>query len=155
MNPNEQPEYPLWDDLSNTNWVENRGQCSTTLGFWSLAKVVERDVQQANALPEQLRGQHTFSFERNEKSAVEPFFRVIKRHQNFPSTMEGPCVVFVQKLTHIEITCQGHPVHGSTPIRVTPSWDAKRHQCHWWIDKTHYDLWQVSQEVLGDLFFTQ
>ena len=146
-----QENYSLLNDQPIPDWVKDRGNCTTTLGFHALEKIVERDVQQANELSPQLRGHARFHVECNGQ-ALEPAFRVIRRVDAFPD-MEGSNVVFVKKQTYIEITCSTHPTYGKAPILVIPSWDAKNHQCHWSIDKTPYAIWQVSQEVLSHLFF--
>lgn len=143
-------DYPLWNDRPVSEWVKNRGNCTTTLGFRGLANIVERDVDHANQLPEPIRGPYRFIFERNGQ-VREPVFRVTRRTEGHPEKLNWPSVMFVQKSTCIEISGHGHP----NPILVVPTWDAENHCCLWWINKVHYALWQISQEALGDFFFTQ
>lgn len=133
------------------HWVRDRGCCTLTATFASLHDVVKRDVEEANALPEDVRHDATFQFEVNGQGPM-PRFSVTRTRVVSGYAPQVVTVLFTQGRSEIvvESTATRPAVE---PFQVIPSWNARANQCELRVKDESVELWQVSQRALERLFF--
>ena len=124
------------------SWVSGRSECKLDLTFEALTQVVRRDVEEMNGLLASDRSDRTFRIDSNDEG-VTPFFRVY-------AEPDGPSVTFDLKRSAIVIgTYEGN-------LFVQPRWEPSASKCRLYVknDGNHpYEVWQISQLALIDLFF--
>lgn len=120
-------------------WVLERARCNLALKFQALHDVVERDVEDANALPEMKAAGVRFDME-TELGGTKPVFGV----KRIDRKGEGPVLYFVRESRTIRIADQ---------FEVTVRWEASTAACRLLIEEKPYEIWEISQKVLAPLFF--
>ena len=131
------------------NWVAERAECKIDLLYDALCQVVERDVAEANKLPPDLRGGFTYSVERTDEGTM-PLLRVYRSREGKPAGPAQPVATFSQSQASIHVTAAGT---GGFPAR--PEWVDQTSSCFLSIGGTPYKVWELSQRVLGPLFFQE
>ncbi|MCY4354283.1 MAG: hypothetical protein OXC09_05790 [Truepera sp.] len=129
------------------NWVAKRGECNLELIFEVLSQVVTRDVAEANKLPAESRQGFQFKVERNGEG-ITPMLRVSRFVGGNPAAPDRYHVTFEKSVLTIRVH---RPP--STPLLARPEWDDEAQSCRLYIDERPYKVWEVSQRVLGPLFF--
>ena len=122
------------------SWVTKRAECNLDLIFEALSQIVTRDVGEMNALPESKRNGYTYKVETN-SDGVFPIIRVGK----VSSAGEEVRAVFFQLKRDF--------IHTNASGNVHVRWDQEANACQLLINENRYEVWQVSQWVLGPLFF--
>ena len=123
------------ENIQPPHWVKKRAECSLDLIYAALCQLVERDVEEMNALPESQRQSRTFRLEKNTDGDY-PILRVL------PS--EGDSSVFFQRKRDVIY------INGKT---VCVRWDNEIGSCRLALDDEQLEVWQVSQRALEPLFF--
>ena len=127
------------------NWVAERAECKIDLLYDALCQVVERDVAEANKLPPDLRGGFTYSVERNDEGTM-PLLRVYRSQEGASAE---PVATFSQSQASIHVTA----MTGNCLAR--PEWVEQSRSCFLSISGTRHQVWELSQRVLGPLFFQE
>ena len=130
------------------NWVAERAECKIDLLYDALCQVVERDVAEANKLPPDLRGGFTYSVERNDEGTM-PLLRVYRSREGNPAGPAQPVANFSQSQASIRVTAET----GNFLARL--EWVDQTRSCFLSIDGTRYKVWELSQRVLGPIFFNE
>ena len=120
------------------NWVLGRAECNLRMTFEALSQIVERDVAEANKLFEDRQ----FQLERCGEG-VRPLMYVSER-----GATEGIGVRFEVSETAIRIN------GGGVQFYVRPRWDGRRCRMHINDGDRAYELWEISQNSLSNLFFS-
>ena len=128
------------------NWVAERAECKIDLLYDALCQVVERDVAEANKLPPDLRGGFTYSVERNDEGTM-PLLRVYRSQEGASAE---PVATFSQSQASIHVTAAG-----TGGFLARPEWVDQTRPCFLSIGGTPYKVWELSQRVLGPLFFEE
>ena len=123
------------------NWVKGRANCNLPTVFAVLCEIVQRDVQEFNALPSKDRRERLFrckNMECKQDGGTYPTLRV--------EDGDGQGVDFA--LSRAAIAVSGR-------FYIKPEWHFQTRTCRFRVDdgKTFLELWQVSQQGLGSLFF--
>ena len=129
------------------NWVADRAKCSLDLIFEALAEIVERDVAEMNKLSPKRRRGFAFRYERNGEGTRERL-----RVSRFPETDpddSGLHVIF-EKSVHVILIYQAPD---GAPLIARPQWVETQSTCRLLVDDSHFKVWELSQRVLGPLFF--
>ena len=130
------------------NWIAERAECKIDLLYDALCQVVERDVAEANKLPPDLRGGFTYSVERNDEGTM-PLLRVYRLREGNPAVPAQPVATFSQSQASIRVTAE------TGNFLARPEWVDQTRSCFLSIDGTRYKVWELSQRVLGPLFFEE
>ena len=130
------------------NWVAERAECKIDLIYDALCQVVERDVAEANKLLPDLRGGFTYSVERNDEGTM-PLLRVYRSHEGKPAGPAQPVATFSQSQASIHVTAE------TGTFLARPEWVDQTHSCFLSIADTRYKVWELSQKILGPLFFEE
>ena len=131
---------------SPPNWVFDRAKCTVDLAFRALAEIIDRDVDEANALPDDIREGYTFEVERKDEGlrCRIQVSRVPPLHSRGYKTA---FVLFEKSERCIQITGD----HGG--FKVLPLWNREAATCELQIEGVQHQAWQVSQRALDRLFF--
>lgn len=130
---------------SAPNWIEKRAACRIDLMFEALMQIVERDVEQFNALPPVSRHEKTAAFARN-GDGTSPLARVYRNGQDeLESTL-----TFSLLRSGIRIEAQGKDA-----AILGLAWDSIAQSCLLMDRDTEhtYRVWQVSERTLGSFLF--
>ena len=127
------------------NWVAERAECKIDLLYDALCQVVERDVAEANKLPPDLRGGFTYSVERNDEGTM-PLLRVYRSQEGASAE---PVANFSKSQASIRVTAET----GNFLARL--EWVDQTRSCFLSIDGTRHKVWELSQRVLGPVFFQE
>ena len=130
------------------NWVAERAECKIDLLYDALCQVVERDVAEANKLSPDLRDGFTYSVERNDEGTM-PLLRVYRSREGKPAGPAQPVATFSQSQASIHVTAK------TGNFLARPEWVDQTRSCFLSIDGTPYKVWELSQRVLGPLFFQE
>ena len=130
------------------NWVAERAECKIYLLYDALCQVVDRDVAEANKLPPDLRGGFTYSVERNDEGTM-PLLRVHRSREGKPAGPAQSVATFAQSQASIHVTAK------TGNFLACPEWVDQTRSCFLSIDGTRYKAWELSQRVLGPLFFNE
>ena len=125
------------------DWVKARTECSVSHMFELLSQTVESDVKSAQT---HVHTGAEFTF----KSFTPTRFSVTRRYPGVSSAGQG--VLFEQGETVIKVSqsSEGGP---TLLFEASPSLDAQG-TCHLVVAGVRFELWQVSQRALKDLFFS-
>ncbi len=126
------------------NWIADRVDCNIDLIFEALCQVVERDVSEMNKLSSDTRNRYIFSTGSN-GDGVYPMLRVYRSLEDFPDKRYD-IATFEQRQAYICIVAPG------ISLKARP-WVDKEGCCLLDIDGTQYRIWELSQKILGPLFF--
>ena len=119
------------------NWVLGRAKCTLLVRFEALAQIVKRDVAEANKAIEM----RDFVYE-DCTEGTRPFMRISER-----GTDKAVNIAIAETNT---IRVSGAGI--APGFHVRPRWDGK--QCRMYLrDKEPYELWEISQAALENLFF--
>ena len=129
------------------NWVAERAKCRVDLLFEALCQVVERDVAEVNKLPSNLRGGFTFSVERND-DGMNSLLRVYRSTEGDSASTAQAVATFTQLGTGIHVL-----IAGKEAFMALPEWVDQPRSCLLSIDGTRYQVWELSQRILGPVFF--
>ena len=129
------------------NWVAERAKCRVDLLFEALCQVVERDVAEVNKLPSNLRGGFTFSVERND-DGMNSLLRVYRSTEGDSASTAQAVATFTQLGTGIHVL-----IAGKEAFMALPEWVDQPRSCLLAIDGTRYQVWELSQRILGPVFF--
>lgn len=133
------------------SWVSACAYCRVDLVLPFLAKIAERDTQEMNALPQEIRGA-SFRFERDPRARDRAF--TVTRIE------EGGVAV-----ANVMLACTPHAIEIARQERkdgqvekpgavlATLSWQAKTHTCLLTIDRQSYTLGAAVEHILKPLFF--
>ena len=130
-------------DTEPLNWVRRRGQCTIRGVFGCLAEQVKRDLRERQSLPPpHPRTRYSFNDIGADKfSVVLEYGRDdrwnAERATDFRLSKDFICI----STQHDDSFC------------VFPQWNHATATCELYVDNERYDLWQVSQKALYDLFF--
>ena len=127
------------------NWVTERAKCRIDLLFEALCQVIERDVAEANKMPTDLRGGFTFSADRTDEGTM-PFLRVYR-------SQEGGSAQVVASFVQLEASIHVTAMTGNFLAR--PEWVEQSRSCFLSIQDNRYKVWELSQRVLGPVFFNE
>ena len=133
---------------SSPNWVASRANCSLDAAFEVLFKIVQRDVLEANNLEAGLRGNATFD-SYIDWSDPTPTLTITRFAGDGPDRQRVFSVQFVKSEVAIR-------VQASFPDRsffARPHWNERSNRCRLEVEGDYLDPWEVSQLVLGPLFF--
>ena len=130
------------------NWVAERAECKIDLLYDALCQVVERDVAEANKLPPDLRGGFTYSAERNDEGTM-PLLRVYRSHEGATDSSAQAVATFAQSQASIHVNAE------TGRFLARPEWADQTRSCLLSTDGTRYKVWELSQKVLGPLFFEE
>ena len=135
MNPNGPP-----------SWVAGRADCRLDFKFEALREIVERDVEEFNGLPQEKRGQKVFKFIPGDEG-VHPWFIV--------EGVGAPGKIKFKLFEDFILVTHGFVPHEESESRIRPAWNAVKRECRLLADddKQTYEVWEISQRVLEDLFF--
>ena len=131
------------------NWVAERAECKIDLLYDALCQIVERDVAEANKIPPDLRSGFTYSVERNDEGTM-PLLRVYRSREGKPAGPAQPVATFSQSQASIRVMAAG-----TGGFLARPEWVDQTRSCFLSIDGTPYKVWELSQRVLGPLFFEE
>ena len=130
------------------NWVAERAKCNLELIFEAFCQVLDRDVNEVNALPERQRRGRRFQLDVN-VDGTRPIAEVREvcstsnpdTHSAFATFQRGDAAITIQA------SSLAHTVHA----RVR--WDERTRACKLYVQDDKYEVWELSQWVLGPLFF--
>ena len=123
------------------NWVVGRSGCSLDMTFDALHEIVKRDVAAFNGLYERKRRGRIFRVVDNTEGCY-PKFKV----EQETDVERPPHVLFSVENTAIRVN------GGGVQFYVRPKWDGERCRlCR--NDDADYEVWQISQAALENLFF--
>lgn len=128
------------------SWVSDRAKCTLDLAFRALAEIIDRDVDEANALPNDIRDDHSFQVERNGEGLQ---YRIQVRRVPPPNSYgyKTRSVIFEKSERCIQVAGD----HGG--FKVLPMWNRETATCELQIEGVQHRVWQVSQRALDRLFF--
>ena len=130
------------------NWVAERAECKIDLLYDALCQVVERDVAEVNKLPTDLRGGLTFSADRNDEGTM-PLLRVYRSHEGASDSSAQAVATFAQLQASIHVTAE------TGTFLARPEWVDQTRSCLLSIEGAQYKVWELSQKILGPLFFEE
>ena len=125
------------------NWVAERAKCRIDLLFDALCQIVERDVTEFNQLPSSLRRGCTFTAACGDEGTT-PVLRVYHVIDN-----ESQAVASFTPLRqgiNIWVIDKGWQL-------AFPEWVEQTQSCLLSFDGERSKIWELSQRVLGPLFF--
>lgn len=125
------------------NWVVGRADCNLNMTFQALHEIVRRDVDTFNSLYERKRRGRTFGVS-DHTDGCSPKF-IVEQEVDSP---KPPQVMFSLEPTAIRIN------GGGVQFFVRPRWDGER--CRFSRnneDGVYYEVWEISQAALENLFF--
>ena len=131
------------------HWVEERAKCNLELIFAALCQVLEHDVNEVNALPERQRYGQSFLFEVNVDGTM-PMAQVNKEHETSNPDSQKAYATFRRSDRTITIQASSLP---NNVVRAHVRWNAGARSCKLYLDETPYEVWELSQKVLGPMFF--
>ena len=124
------------------DWVGRRASCTTLEIFEFLRKQFDDDVMTMNGYSQATRRDYCFRL-----LGACPFITV---RRESPTTMSG-------KEELIEMTIRGDRIaikpFKMPEFEVCHKWDDKTATCSLYVDDEQYEVWQISQRTLVDLFF--
>ena len=140
------------DHKKPPNWVADRARCNVIAIFDALQGIIERDVEEANALPDDVKGHVGFE--------VEEYTGGIDRAVTVSSRKGAELVAavrFVMGTTVILVDLQrGGDIR--RVFTVIPRWEDG--ECRTYVsrppedsEESSVELWQVSKLALEPLFF--
>lgn len=145
----EQPPFSL---TTIPTWVTACAYCRVDQVFRFLRQIVERDTQEMQALPQEIRGAD-FIFDCERPDQPLSSFRV-RRMEN---EVAVALVAFAPTPQAIEITTRGRDENGQVvkkpPCHATLAWNAETHTCLLTIDRQTYTLGAAVEHLLKPLFF--
>ena len=130
-------------------WVTERAKCNLDSRFEVLTQIVERDVKDMNSLTSQQRQGDTFTFELC-VGGTRPFI-LVQRVQG-DGDPHNPLIYarFEKRMRSILIQTP------TESLLVYPVWVGDRLQsCVLSANGDHIKEWELSQQVLGPLFFAE
>ena len=130
-------------------WVAACAYCRVEKVLPFLAQIAERDTQEMNALPEEVRDAD-FRFVSNTSSPTGAF--QVRRVE----MGEAVANVAVERTRHaIEISTRRRELGDvkTTTVLATLSWESKTHTCLLTIDRKTYTLGAAVEHILKPLFF--
>ena len=130
------------------NWVAERAKCNLELIFEALCQVLDRDVGAMNAVPERQRLGRQFQLEVN-ADGTRPIAQVTQVHSTDSLVTQKVYARFESGETAISI--QASSLSQSVLARVR--WDEQARACKLYIGKDRYEVWELSEWVLGPMFF--
>ena len=125
------------------NWVAERAKCRVDLLFDALCQVVERDVAEYNKLPAGLRRGCSFSAESINEGTM-PVLRVY--HTTDGKTDAAASFTQLEQGINVWVVEKGWKL-------ASPEWVEQTKSCLLSIDGALCKVWELSQRVLGPLFF--
>ena len=136
------------EPIEQVNWVARRTECLLPDVFRQLRELVRRDIEEARA-KSPLRSDFTFTF--SEVSEHE----VVVGRKSKPDTLptEDCLVSFTLNHASIRVHVAPHPDFPNGFFHVLSTWVQQEGRCRLTIDKTPYELWQISQLALDRLVF--
>ena len=130
------------------NWVSERAKCNPALIFEALCQVLDRDVNEVNALPERQRRGRQFQLEVN-SDGTKPMALVTQVHATDNPDIPKAYARFERGEAAITIQASSLPQLVLARVR----WDERTRSCKLYIEENRYDIWELSQSVLGPIFF--
>lgn len=128
------------------NWVSERAKCTVDLAFRALAEIIDRDVEEANSLSDDIRKGYTFAIEHNGEGLQ---YRIQVRRNPPPNAFgfETKSVTFEKSERQIRIKGDWDS------FVVLPKWDTETATCKLQIDGSTLKPWEISRRALERLFF--
>ena len=130
------------------NWVAERAKCNLELIFEALCQVLERDVNEVNALPERQRRGRQFQLNVN-SDGMKPIAQVTQVHPTDNPDTQKAYASFERADTVIVI--QSSSLQRVFHARVR--WNEQARSCKLYVEKDEYEVWGLSQWVLDPIFF--
>ena len=125
------------------NWVAERAKCRVDILFEALCQVVERDVAEYNKLPARLPDGCTYSTESTVEGTM-PILRVY--HITDGKTDAVASFVQLEQGINVWVVEKGW-------LLAFPEWVEQTRSCLLSFGGNRYKVWELSQKVLGPLFF--
>ena len=130
------------------HWVVERAKCNLELVFEALCQVLERDVNEVNELPERQRHGRRFLYEVNVDGTM-PIAKVNREHGTSNPDRQEVYARFERG--DAAITIQASSLSHAEHARVR--WDEGARSCKLYVGDIKYEVWELSQWVLGPMFF--
>ena len=130
------------------NWVVERAKCNLELIFDALCQVLERDVDAMNAVPERQRLGRQFQLEVN-ADGTRPIALVTQVHSTDSLVKQKAYARFESRKTAISIQASSLSQLALALVR----WDERARACKLYVGDDRYEVWELSQWVLGPIFF--
>ena len=125
------------------NWVERRATCTIKGIFNCLRKRFDDDVKHMNCQSKEVRNGFAYIMQSN--SSLATVKREPKNHMELEESFVTMAIreerIFVKPLKTPE-------------FEVLHKWDDKSATCILYVDDEQYEVWQISQKALKDLFFS-
>lgn len=135
---------------THPNWVTERAQCNLDFIFEALCQIIERDVTELNGLSEEQRKGRTFSLEviSDGKSPIAN----VTENANSNDDRKKAWARFEKSTVAIRIQVFIPRVTGDTAF-ARPEWNERALSCRLTMNGQQYKVWEISQIVLGPIFF--
>ena len=130
------------------HWVVERAKCNLEMIFEALCQVLERDVNELNELPERQRHGRRFLLAVN-MDGPRPIAQVKQEHES--NNPDGQQVYARFERGDAAISIQASSLSHAEHARVR--WDEGARSCKLYVGDIKYEVWELSQWVLGPMFF--
>ena len=130
------------------NWVAERAKCNLELVFDALCQVLARDVEAMNEVSERQRLGRQFQLEVN-ADGTRPLASVTQVQSTDRLVTQKAYARFESRETAISIQASSLPQLAFACVR----WDERARACKLYIGENRYEVWELSQWVLGPMFF--
>ena len=128
--------------------MAERAKCNLELIFDALCQVLERDVGAMNAVPERQRLGRQFQLEVN-ADGTRPIALVTQVHSTDSLVTQKAYARFESRETAISIQASSLSQLALALVR----WDERARSCKLYVGDDRYEVWELSQWVLGPMFF--